>query len=579
MFPLFLRRFLPLVLAAASLPLAVTPTARAKADDSAGGAPIDVNFFYDTLKDDGSWYNTTEYGDVWQPYIAYKSDSWRPYTDGYWSYTDGGWMFVSNENFGWAVYHYGRWTRLKDVGWAWVPGTDWAPAWVTWRASKTDNNGPPAMPDGSAPATAAIDATSTNAGPADASSTNAGPATVPDDKNGPPPGDSSAPPVVHSGPVGNGGGPVSQNYIGWAPLPPEPAAYTEVDYTYGPTVDVDFGIDPYDYCFTDVRYFGAPYVAAVIFDPFQSFYYADHSVNITNIYYNHSGRYNGFYAGGPDYNRMRGFSQHPIPQYNLRQSSGASAQSAIRAGKFNRISGNTLGVAAPQFSRRGVGSNGRVNLTRAGALAKAEVNRGAPAAAADNPAYKQARESFTKQGDTFRTEHPNAPGSRAAALQAAGKGSAVPETGPKIQTTARAQQEEHDARQAAGEKVPPATESRDDALKNRTTGTPETHPATNEAKTEPKTEVKTEAKTEGGRETSGETASETRHSGRTHSSSGTRHTSTVSREQALESAGRSHGSSAPRVVQQRSAPKVVAQPRPQVAAPAGGGKSEDKKKK
>ena len=153
MLPLFLRRILPAdPRRRFAAVLSGIPSARAKADSSSNGSgTVDVNFFYDTLKDDGSWYNTTEYGDVWQPYIAYKSDSWRPYTDGYWSYTDGGWMFVSNENFGWAVYHYGRWTRLKDIGWAWVPGTDWAPAWVTWRASKTDGNGPPATPDGACP--------------------------------------------------------------------------------------------------------------------------------------------------------------------------------------------------------------------------------------------------------------------------------------------------------------------------------------------------------------------------------------------------------------------------------------------
>ena len=546
MFPLLLRRFLPLLVTAASLCLAATPDAHAKADDSGGGTTVDVNFFYDTLKDDGSWYNTTEYGDVWQPYIAYKSDSWRPYTDGYWSYTDGGWMFVSNENFGWAVYHYGRWTRLKDIGWAWVPGTDWAPAWVTWRASKPDGNGPPAGPDGGTQ-TAAVDATSTNASP------------VADDKGAPPPADASSASVPPPQPPGQAA--VSESYIGWAPLPPEPAAYTAVDYTYGPTVDVDFGIDPYDYAFTDVRYFGAPYVALSLFDPDRAYYCCDHSVNITNIYYDHSGRYNGFYAGGPDYNRYRGLSQHPIPQYNLHQTTGASAQTAIRSGRFNRITGNTIGVAAPQFSRKGVGSNGRVTLTRAGALAKAEVSHGAPAAAADNPAYKQAHESFARQGESFRAEHPNAPGSRPAALQEAGKGEAVPETASKIETTPRAQQEERAAREAAGEKVP-ATETRDQALKERAAGGTGTHPEAGTAKTEDK---------EGHREAAGEsTAAETRHARKTARLDAERRAPSVTREHALESAGRSHGP-APRVEQPRIAPRMVAAPRPQPAAGGGGG--------
>src|SRR5438132_1412444 len=34
-----------------------------------------------------------------------------------------------------ATYHYGRWTRLRGTGWCWVPGRQWAPAWVSWRES------------------------------------------------------------------------------------------------------------------------------------------------------------------------------------------------------------------------------------------------------------------------------------------------------------------------------------------------------------------------------------------------------------------------------------------------------------
>ena len=59
--------------------------------------------------------------------------NWRPYADGYWAYTDAGWTWVSYEDFGWATYHYGRWTHLADYGWVWVPGYEWGPAWVSWR--------------------------------------------------------------------------------------------------------------------------------------------------------------------------------------------------------------------------------------------------------------------------------------------------------------------------------------------------------------------------------------------------------------------------------------------------------------
>lgn len=41
--------------------------------------------------------------------------------------------WVSDDPWGWAVYHYGRWTYNSYYGWVWVPGLEWAPAWVTWR--------------------------------------------------------------------------------------------------------------------------------------------------------------------------------------------------------------------------------------------------------------------------------------------------------------------------------------------------------------------------------------------------------------------------------------------------------------
>jgi hypothetical protein len=93
--------------------------------------------FYDRLSSDGQWLNDDTYGYVFQPTVA-SSDSWRPYSDGHWANTDRGWTWVSNENFGWATYHYGRWVQLSGTGWVWIPGNEWAPAWVSWR--QTDDN-------------------------------------------------------------------------------------------------------------------------------------------------------------------------------------------------------------------------------------------------------------------------------------------------------------------------------------------------------------------------------------------------------------------------------------------------------
>lgn len=91
------------------------------------------DMFYDSLNPYGAWYETSDLGFVWQPTVAARNPSWRPYVDGQWADSDQGWIWVSQEPFGWATYHYGRWASLENVGWVWVPGTEWAPAWVSWR--------------------------------------------------------------------------------------------------------------------------------------------------------------------------------------------------------------------------------------------------------------------------------------------------------------------------------------------------------------------------------------------------------------------------------------------------------------
>src|SRR5436309_3853159 len=120
------RLLLPLAALAMLLP--VTQPSKA--------ADISVDFFYDNLSG-GDWIEVADYGYVWQPSVAVSNTAWRPYADGYWTYTDLGWTWVSYEDFGWATYHYGRWARLSDYGWVWVPGRDadleWGPAWVSWR--------------------------------------------------------------------------------------------------------------------------------------------------------------------------------------------------------------------------------------------------------------------------------------------------------------------------------------------------------------------------------------------------------------------------------------------------------------
>jgi hypothetical protein len=92
----------------------------------------DYDVFYSNLSPEGSWVEAGNYGYCFRPHV---SADWRPYEDGHWVWTDRGWYWDSNEPFGWATYHYGRWARIGGTGWCWVPGQQWAPAWVSWRES------------------------------------------------------------------------------------------------------------------------------------------------------------------------------------------------------------------------------------------------------------------------------------------------------------------------------------------------------------------------------------------------------------------------------------------------------------
>ncbi len=94
-------------------------------------ASVDLGIFYRELAPYGQWIRHPYYGWVWFPRtVGYD---WRPYTVGRWVNSNYGWTWVSYEPFGWATYHYGRWAFDRRIGWIWVPGTVWGPAWVAWQ--------------------------------------------------------------------------------------------------------------------------------------------------------------------------------------------------------------------------------------------------------------------------------------------------------------------------------------------------------------------------------------------------------------------------------------------------------------
>ncbi|MGC6566245.1 MAG: DUF6600 domain-containing protein [Akkermansiaceae bacterium] len=105
-----------------------------KALPAPSAASVDEQFLRTSLSPYGTWYDSPEFGPVWQPAVC-REPGWRPYTRGRWVCTDLGWTWVSSEPFGWATYHYGRWTYIAHLGWIWVPGKTWAPNWCVWRSN------------------------------------------------------------------------------------------------------------------------------------------------------------------------------------------------------------------------------------------------------------------------------------------------------------------------------------------------------------------------------------------------------------------------------------------------------------
>lgn len=87
--------------------------------------------FHAPLTAHGAWIEVGSYGRCWRP--ASVAVEWRPYSYGHWVWTDCGWYWESDEPWAWACYHYGYWAYDPVHAWIWIPGVEWAPAWVSWR--------------------------------------------------------------------------------------------------------------------------------------------------------------------------------------------------------------------------------------------------------------------------------------------------------------------------------------------------------------------------------------------------------------------------------------------------------------
>jgi hypothetical protein len=237
---------------ATPIPVATEPSSNrpVASNDTESGS---YSTFYRKLEPYGDWMETGDYGYVFQPRQATQSRDWRPYTNGHWVYTDAGWTWISDEQFGWAAYHYGRWVRLRSVGWVWVPGEQWAPAWVSWRKG--------------------------------------------------------------------------DDYVGWAPLPPE--ARFDRQTGIRNWADNYYDIGPEQYAFVPANEFGRKLSPREIVPTDRNSTIINQTINVTNITYSNS----VIVDRGPSYDDLRSRSRQPIERYRLERTNDFNSEAPVFRGE------------------------------------------------------------------------------------------------------------------------------------------------------------------------------------------------------------------------------------------------------
>jgi len=136
----------------------------------------------------------------------------------------------------------------------------------------------------------------------------------------------------------------SDDYIGWAPLPPD--AVFDDEAGIGVWVDRDYDIGPSAYAFCEYRYFGAPVLRNRILPRHRNLLIINSTVNITNITVVNGPGGRLVFNGGLDYRRISERTENRIAMLQLmRQTDGNWAQH--HRSELSRQVGNQLFINAP----------------------------------------------------------------------------------------------------------------------------------------------------------------------------------------------------------------------------------------
>ena len=138
----------------------------------------------------------------------------------------------------------------------------------------------------------------------------------------------------------------NDDYVGWAPLPPE--ARWEQDIGFSTWVDTSYDIGPDNYRFCHTHDFGSPFLAPVLLPCERNVTIIQSTVNITNISFNHVNAV--IFNGGPNFVTINEYCRRPIPSLRLlvedhavRDVHGHAPPQVLR--------GNQLAVFAPKVKR------------------------------------------------------------------------------------------------------------------------------------------------------------------------------------------------------------------------------------